>query len=265
MSRLAGDVCRAARDAQRSGARDLRHGGRPGPRAIGETSSARSRAAAPTSSRLACRFRIRSPTVRRSSGRPNARSRPAAISTHRSTDRGPSRKTSTCRSSLFTYVNPVLRMGTDVFVDRAADAGVDGVLLLDLPIEESADDARKRSTARGIDQIFLVSPTTTDERLREAGAAGDADFCTRFRGWASPGRASVGGRHRRAAGRAHSRDHAAARRARVWDLAAGPRRAKSPRFADAAVVGSAIVQVDCGRARPTARTSAAPWSRSCGG
>jgi tryptophan synthase alpha chain len=39
---------------------------------------------------------------------------------------------------LFTYVNPVLRMGVDRFVDRAADAGVDGVLLLDLPIEESA-------------------------------------------------------------------------------------------------------------------------------
>src|SRR5690349_23433905 len=39
---------------------------------------------------------------------------------------------------LFTYVNPVLRLGLDHFVDRAADAGVDGVLLLDLPIEESA-------------------------------------------------------------------------------------------------------------------------------
>src|SRR5262247_2748571 len=39
---------------------------------------------------------------------------------------------------LFTYVNPVLRMGEAAFVDRAADAGVDGVLLLDLPIEEAA-------------------------------------------------------------------------------------------------------------------------------
>jgi tryptophan synthase alpha chain len=39
---------------------------------------------------------------------------------------------------LFTYVNPVLRMGVGDFVRRAAEAGVDGVLLLDLPIEESA-------------------------------------------------------------------------------------------------------------------------------
>src|SRR4029434_8567864 len=38
---------------------------------------------------------------------------------------------------LFTYVNPVLRMGVDNFVSRSATAGVDGVLLLDLPIEES--------------------------------------------------------------------------------------------------------------------------------
>jgi tryptophan synthase alpha chain len=72
---------------------------------------------------------------------------------------------------LFTYVNPVLRMGTDRFVDRAADAGVDGVLLLDLPIEESAamESALGR---RGLDQIFLVSPTTTDARLAEASTRG---------------------------------------------------------------------------------------------
>jgi len=72
---------------------------------------------------------------------------------------------------LFTYVNPVLSMGLETFVDRAARAGVDGVLLLDLPIEE-AEPARTALDARGIDQIFLVSPTTTDERLREAGRLG---------------------------------------------------------------------------------------------
>ena len=72
---------------------------------------------------------------------------------------------------LFTYVNPVLRMGVDQFVDRAAKAGVDGVLLLDLPIEESAA-MRDALDRRGIDQIFLVSPTTTDARLKEAGNLG---------------------------------------------------------------------------------------------
>src|SRR4030095_15187540 len=55
---------------------------------------------------------------------------------------------------LFTYVNPVLRLGLDHFVDRAADAGVDGVLLLDLPIEESAA-AHHALDRRQLDQIFL--------------------------------------------------------------------------------------------------------------
>jgi tryptophan synthase alpha chain len=72
---------------------------------------------------------------------------------------------------LFTYVNPVLRLGVETFVSRAADAGVDGVLLLDLPIEE-AESAHDALRQRGIDQIFLVSPTTTDNRLRAAGKYG---------------------------------------------------------------------------------------------
>jgi tryptophan synthase alpha chain len=72
---------------------------------------------------------------------------------------------------LFTYVNPVMRMGVDAFVDRAAAAGIDGVLLLDLPIEESAD-MQGRLGRRDIDQIFLISPTTTDERLRVAAGLG---------------------------------------------------------------------------------------------
>jgi tryptophan synthase alpha chain len=72
---------------------------------------------------------------------------------------------------IFTYVNPVLRMGLDAFVDRAANAGVDGVLLLDIPIEES-DEVRAALDRRGIDQIFLISPTTTDERLKRAAELG---------------------------------------------------------------------------------------------
>jgi tryptophan synthase alpha chain len=72
---------------------------------------------------------------------------------------------------LFTYVNPVLRMGVDAFVARATQAGVDGVLVLDLPIEES--EAIRRALDRdGIDLVFLVSPTTADWRLREAARLG---------------------------------------------------------------------------------------------
>lgn len=72
---------------------------------------------------------------------------------------------------IFSYVNPILRMGLQAFVDRAADAGVDGVLLLDLPIEES-DAAHAALDRRGLDQIFLVSPTTTDARLADAARLG---------------------------------------------------------------------------------------------
>lgn len=81
------------------------------------------------------------------------------------------RKTIQTPIVLFTYVNPVLRMGTEVFVARAAEVGVDGVLLLDLPIEEAAP-MRDALDQRGIDMVFLVSPTTTEARLREAARLG---------------------------------------------------------------------------------------------
>jgi tryptophan synthase alpha chain len=72
---------------------------------------------------------------------------------------------------LFTYVNPVLRMGASSFVRRASDAGIDGVLVLDLPVEGSVAMHRDLE-ASGIDQIFLISPTTTDRRLQIATTLG---------------------------------------------------------------------------------------------
>jgi tryptophan synthase alpha chain len=72
---------------------------------------------------------------------------------------------------LFSYANPVLRLGAERFADQARDAGVDGVLVLDLPIEE-ADDFRGMLAARGIDTILLLSPTTTDARLKKAATLG---------------------------------------------------------------------------------------------
>lgn len=72
---------------------------------------------------------------------------------------------------LFTYANPVAKLGFETFADRAAAAGVDGVLLLDVPIEE-AHDVHALLGARGVDTIFLLSPTTTTERIRLAQALG---------------------------------------------------------------------------------------------
>src|ERR1044072_2294391 len=73
--------------------------------------------------------------------------------------------------AVFSYANPILRLGAEQFADRARDAGVDGVLILDLPIEE-ADESRSMLAKRGIDTILLLSPTTTDDRLRKAGELG---------------------------------------------------------------------------------------------
>src|SRR5262245_13190207 len=72
---------------------------------------------------------------------------------------------------IFTYANPIERMGLATFTARAAAAGVDGVLTLDLPVEE-AGGMRDRLGDAGLDTIFLLSPTTTTERIRRAAALG---------------------------------------------------------------------------------------------
>jgi len=72
---------------------------------------------------------------------------------------------------IFSYANPIFRLGAERFADRAREAGVDGVLVLDLPIEE-ADEFRNMLAVRGIDTILLLSPTTSNERLRQAAALG---------------------------------------------------------------------------------------------
>jgi tryptophan synthase alpha chain len=65
---------------------------------------------------------------------------------------------------LMGYLNPIEVMGYENFVNRAIDAGVDGVLLVDLPPEE-AELLKKHATDKHLDTVFLVSPTTTEERI----------------------------------------------------------------------------------------------------
>ncbi len=65
---------------------------------------------------------------------------------------------------LMGYANPVARMGYATFAKNAAAAGVDGLLTVDLPPEESADlDVELKAV--GIHNIFLIAPTTTDDRV----------------------------------------------------------------------------------------------------
>ncbi len=66
---------------------------------------------------------------------------------------------------LFSYLNPLLQRGVERVLQDAARAGVDGVLVTDLPPEE-AGEWIKAARAAGIDTVFLASPTSPDERLR---------------------------------------------------------------------------------------------------
>jgi len=69
---------------------------------------------------------------------------------------------------LMGYANPIERMGIDAFATAAAQAGVDGVLTVDYPPEESVEFA-ERMRAAGIDPIFLLAPTSTDARIAAVG------------------------------------------------------------------------------------------------
>ncbi len=66
----------------------------------------------------------------------------------------------------FTYLNPVYQYGHEKFAKDAADAGVDGVLALDMPPEE-ARPLKKELDKAGVHSIFLVAPTSTEERVEK--------------------------------------------------------------------------------------------------
>lgn len=76
---------------------------------------------------------------------------------------------------LYTYVNPVYAFGFTRFLEAAAAAGVDGVLLLDLPPDEAVRNVElaRASAATGVRFIRLLAPTTPPARVREIATAGE--------------------------------------------------------------------------------------------
>lgn len=66
---------------------------------------------------------------------------------------------------IFSYLNPILQFGLEKFCQAAANAGVDGALITDLPVEEAHDYLRAMKTNK-LAPIFLAAPTSTDERLK---------------------------------------------------------------------------------------------------
>ena len=67
---------------------------------------------------------------------------------------------------IFSYLNPILRLGVKRFADLLEDTGIDGALVTDLPVEEAGDYLREMKIRR-LATVFLVAPTSTDERLRQ--------------------------------------------------------------------------------------------------
>jgi tryptophan synthase alpha chain len=64
------------------------------------------------------------------------------------------------------YINPILQYGIDRFLDDAKEAGADGFIIPDLPIEE-AEDFRQKCIARQLALVFLISPVTSDARIQK--------------------------------------------------------------------------------------------------
>ena len=141
---------------------------------------------------------------------------------------------------IFTYLNPILRYGLPRFVDDAAGAGVDGVLVTDLIVEEAGDYMAEMNRV-GLAPIFLAAPTSPDERL-EAIAAHSKGFVYAI------SRVGITGKQQSMTNDAAS----LVARIRRWSelpvavgfgISNAEHVAQAAEFADAAVIGSAIVEL----------------------
>ncbi len=138
-----------------------------------------------------------------------------------------------------SYYNPILQYGPTLVAD-CAQAGVDGLIVPDLPPEE-AGDLKAQCEAAGLDMIFLVAPNSTDERLkRVAEAAGGFIYCVSLTG-VTGARSEVG----------EGVDNLIARLRRYTDLPlvvgfgiSTPEHVRMmSSLADGAVVGSALINL----------------------
>jgi tryptophan synthase alpha chain len=141
---------------------------------------------------------------------------------------------------VFSYLNPILRMGMEKFCKISRHAGLDGVLITDLPVEESESYVRA-AKAHDLATIFLAAPTSTDERLKHI-----AEVSSGFVYAVS--RTGVTGAHKELAEDAKM---LVSRLRRFTDLpiavgfgiSAPKQFVEVGKFADGVVIGSAIVQV----------------------
>ncbi|CAN5762306.1 tryptophan synthase subunit alpha [soil metagenome] len=147
---------------------------------------------------------------------------------------------------LFTYANPVVRMDPRTFASAAGDAGIDGVLILDYPVEE-AEPLRQPLVDAGLDPIFLISPTTSDERIRRSSELGAGFLYVISRLGVTGARDEMAGDAGTLVARV--RQQTALPVALGFGISRPEHVAEACRHADAAVVGSAIVNVIAERGR----------------
>ena len=141
---------------------------------------------------------------------------------------------------IFSYWNPVLRLGLDRFCNEAQQAGIDGALITDLTIEES-DDYVRAMRARDLATVFLAAPTSTDKRLR-AIAQASAGFIY------AVSRTGITGAQKQISDDAEQlvkrlRKHTQLPIGVGFGISTAEQFASVGAFADAAVIGSAIVQI----------------------
>jgi len=139
---------------------------------------------------------------------------------------------------LFSYFNPLLQYGLERLSDDAARAGVDGVLVTDL-VPEEASEFSTILKARELDMIFLVAPTSTDERLRLVAERASGFIYAVSRAGVTGARETVSSAAERLVERV--REFSDLPVAVGFGISNAEQVRETWRYADAAVVGSALV------------------------
>ena len=139
---------------------------------------------------------------------------------------------------LFSYYNPLLQYGLDRLSREAKAAGIDGVLVTDL-VPEEADEFSGFLRARGLDTIFLVAPTSSDARLRLVAARASGFIYAVSRAGVTGAQANMSQAAERLVARVRNVSDLPI--AVGFGLSTAAQVAETWRYADAAVVGSAIV------------------------
>jgi tryptophan synthase alpha chain len=140
---------------------------------------------------------------------------------------------------VFSYWNPILRMGLEKFCRVARHAGVDGALLTDLPVEE-ADDYVREMRRNELATVFLAAPTSTDERLKRISEASSGFVYAVSRTGVTGARQQLPDDARKLVRRV--RKYTKLPIAVGFGISTSEQFAAVGTFADAAVVGSAIVE-----------------------